>query len=114
MSNENEKTEESQEDNENESPANGSERVTDAKTSAEEYAGDNECPECGEPVIEVRANCPNCGYEYKDSDYSDQEAGSEFVSGSAVDDDGNEVPDHETGGGGEEDSDADDGSSESK
>ena len=100
MGNENEKTEESKE----ESSGNGDERVTDAKTSAEEYAGDNECPECGEPIIEVRANCPNCGYEYKDSDYTDKEAGSEFISGSAVDDEGNEIPDDETGGGGEEDS----------
>ena len=114
MSNENEKTEEGQQDNENESSANGNERVTDAQTSAEEYAGDNECPECGETVIEVRANCPNCGYEYKDSDYSDKEAGSEFVSGTAVDDDGNEIPDDESGGGGEEDSDPEDGSSERK
>ena len=122
MTNENEKTDESQEG----SSADGDGRVTDAKTAAEEYAGDNECPECGEPIIEVRANCPNCGYEYKDSDYSDKEAGSEFVSGSAVDDEGNEIPDDETGGGGEEDSgdegsdgkkedsDDDDGSSESE
>ena len=114
MSDENEKAEQSHEENENGSSANGSGRVTDAKTSAEEYAGDNECPECGEPVIEVRANCPKCGYEYKDSDYSDKEAGSEFVSGTAVDDEGNEIPDDESGGGGEEDSEAEDGSSESE
>ena len=88
-------------------------RVTDAETAFEEYSGDNECPECGEPIIEVRANCPNCGYEYKESDYSDKEAGSEFVAGSAVDDEGNEIPDDETGGGGEEEGDSkkeDDGS----
>lgn len=78
-------------------------RVSDAETAFEEYAGENECPECGEPVIEVRANCPNCGYEYKDSDYSDKEAGSEFVSGAAVDDEGNEIPDDPTGGAGEDD-----------
>ena len=74
-------------------------RVSDAETAFEEYAGDNKCPECDAPIIEVRANCPNCGYEYKESDYSDKEAGSEFVSGSAVDDEGNEVPDDETGTG---------------
>ena len=78
---------------------NKDERVTDAETAFEEYASDNKCPECGEPVIDVRANCPNCGYEYKDSDYGDTEAGSEFVAGSAVDDEGNEVPDDETGTG---------------
>lgn len=84
---------------ENESDAGG-----EGKTAFEEYAGDKECPECGEPIIEVRASCPNCGYEYKDEDYSDKEAGSEFLAGSAVDDEGNEKPDDETGGAGEEDS----------
>lgn len=79
----------------------GDGRVTDAETAFEEYAGENKCPECDAPIIEVRANCPNCGYEYKDSDYGDKEAGSEFIAGSAVDDEGNEVPDDETGGGGE-------------
>lgn len=84
------------------SSGNGDERVTDAETSFEEYTGEKKCPECDEPIINVRANCPNCGYEYKDSDYDDEEAGSEFVAGSAVDDEGNEIPDDETGGGGEE------------
>ena len=83
-------------------------RVSDAETAFEEYAGDNKCPECDAPIIEVRANCPNCGYEYQESDYSDKEAGSEFVSGSAVDDEGNEVPDDETGTGEGGDDDADD------
>jgi len=81
---------------------------TDAETAFEEYAGENKCPECDEPVIEVRANCPNCGYEYKESDYSDEEAGSEFVSGSAVDDEGNEITDHPTGNGEGEDDGSDD------
>ena len=85
-------------------------RVTDAETAFEEYTGDKKCPECDEPIIDVRANCPNCGYEYQESDYSDKEAGSEFVAGSAVDDEGNEVPDDETGGGDQEDSDGPDGS----
>jgi rubredoxin len=122
MEDENEKaeaskeTEESRETEENGkgSSDKGDERVTDAETAFEEYAGDNECPECGEPVIEIRANCPNCGYEYKDEDYSDKEAGSEFVSGTAVDDEGNEIPDDESGGGGEEDDSEGDGGSNDK
>ena len=87
------------------------ERVTDAETAFEEYTSDNKCPECGEPVIDVRANCPKCGYEYQDSDYGDSEAGSEFVAGSAVDDEGNEDPDDETGKG-EDDDEADDDKSD--
>ncbi len=75
------------------------ERVTDAETAFEEYTSDNKCPECGEPIIDVRANCPNCGYEYQESDYGDAEAGAEFVAGSAVDDEGNENPDDATGTG---------------
>jgi hypothetical protein len=77
-------------------------RVTDAETAFEEYASDKKCPECDEPIIDVRSSCPNCGYEYQESDYSDKEAGSEFVAGSAIDDEGNEIPDHETGGGDEQ------------
>lgn len=81
------------------------ERVTDAETAFEEYTGDSKCPECGEPIVDVRANCPNCGYEYQESDYGDKEAGSEFVAGSAVDDEGNEIPDDETGTGEQEEPD---------
>lgn len=87
------------------SSENGDERVSDAETSFEEYTGDAKCPECDEPIIDVRANCPNCGYEYKEEDYGDKEAGSEFVAGSAVDDEGNEDPEHESAGGEEEASD---------
>lgn len=85
----------------------GDGRVTDAETAFEEYAGDKECPECGEPIIDVRANCPNCGYEYKDSDYEDKEAGSEFLAGSAVDDEGNENPEDETGTGEQDEAEGD-------
>jgi rubredoxin len=77
-------------------------RVTDAETAFEEYAGDKKCPECDEPIVDVRSSCPNCGYEYQESDYTDKEAGAEFVAGSAVDDEGNEIPDHESGGGDEQ------------
>lgn len=58
-------------------------------------AKDKKCPECGEPVDDVRATCINCGYEYKDEDHEDKEAGAEFVTGSQIDDDGNELPDNE-------------------
>ena len=56
-------------------------------------AKDKKCPECGVPVDDVRATCINCGYEYKDEDHEDPDAGSDFVSGTQVDDDGNELPD---------------------
>lgn len=58
-------------------------------------AESKKCPECGEPVDDVRATCINCGYEYKDEDHEDPEAGSEFVTGSQIDDEGNELPDEE-------------------
>jgi hypothetical protein len=58
-------------------------------------AKDKKCPECGEPVDDVRATCINCGYEYSDDDHEDSDAGSEFVSGSQIDEDGNELPDEE-------------------
>ncbi|MGH2807546.1 MAG: zinc-ribbon domain-containing protein [Actinomycetota bacterium] len=88
-------------------------RVTDAETAFEEYTGEKKCPECGEPIVDVRSSCPNCGYEYQESDYGDKEAGSEFVVGSAVDEKGDEIPDHETGGAHEEDEDSSDDSSDS-
>lgn len=58
---------------------------------------DKTCPECGTPVDDVRATCRNCGYEYQESDYANPEAGSELITGSAVDDEGNEIPEHESG-----------------
>lgn len=106
-------SDEEKEQSEESEKQDGDGRVTDAETAFEEYASDKECPECGEPIIDVRANCPNCGYEYKDSDYGDKEAGSEFVAGSAVDDEGNENPDDETGTG-EDDSDDDDNKEETE
>jgi hypothetical protein len=58
-------------------------------------ADSKKCPECGEPVDDVRATCINCGYEYKDEDHENLDAGAEFVTGSQIDDDGNELPDEE-------------------
>ena len=58
-------------------------------------ASEKKCPECGEPVDDVRATCINCGYEYKEDDHEDLDAGSEFVAGSQIDDEGNELPDEE-------------------
>lgn len=58
---------------------------------------EKKCPECDEPIDDLRVVCRNCGYEYQEADYSDEEAGSEFRAGSAVDDEGNEVPDHPSG-----------------
>lgn len=58
-------------------------------------ASEKKCPECGEPVDDVRATCINCGYEYSEEDHEDPEAGSEFVAGSQIDDEGNEIPDDE-------------------
>ena len=58
-------------------------------------AKDKKCPECDEPVDDVRATCINCGYEYSEEDHEDPDAGSEFVSGSQIDEDGNELPDEE-------------------
>lgn len=58
---------------------------------------DKKCPECGEAIDDVRATCRNCGYEYQDGDYTNREAGSALITGSAIDDGGNEMPDHESG-----------------
>lgn len=58
-------------------------------------AKEKKCPECGAPVDDVRATCMDCGYEYKDEDHEDLKAGSGFVSGSQIDEEGNEMPDQE-------------------
>jgi uncharacterized OB-fold protein len=52
-----------------------------------------DCPQCGEPLDDVRKTCANCGYELKEEDYADPEAGTEFRAGSAVDEEGREVED---------------------
>ena len=54
---------------------------------------ENSCPECGEPIDNLRASCANCGYEYKDEDYDDTEVGNEFLAGSNIDEEGEEITD---------------------
>lgn len=61
-----------------------------------EFTSDsNECPECGEPVDNLRKTCIKCGYEYGKDDYDDTEAGNELRAGAALDDEGNEITDEE-------------------
>ena len=79
-----------QEQESRQEPVNDPDEIQDTK-------GDKECPECGHPVDDVRATCPECGYEYKEDDYTDPDAGADFVAGSAIDDQGEEIPDHESG-----------------
>lgn len=55
------------------------------------------CPECDEPIDDLRVKCRNCGYDYKEDDYTDKDAGSEFTAGTAVDDEGNELPEDPSG-----------------
>jgi hypothetical protein len=57
----------------------------DGGVGAETQSDSNKCPECDEPIDNLRAACPNCGYEYTDDDYDDKDAGSEFRAGSEVD-----------------------------
>jgi membrane protease subunit (stomatin/prohibitin family) len=66
----------------------------EARQEQDETISDSKkCPECGEPIENVRASCPNCGYEYKDSDYDQPDAGAEFVTGSEIDESGEEIVD---------------------
>ncbi len=68
---------------------------TENKRPDDTLAENKTCPECGAPVDDVRATCMDCGYEYKEEDHEDPEAGREFTSGSEVDDDGKESRDEE-------------------
>ncbi len=62
-----------------------------------EFTSDSKkCPECGEPVDNLRKTCVKCGYEYGKDDYDDTEAGNELRAGAALDDEGNEILDEET------------------
>ncbi len=72
------------------------------------------CPECGEPVHNLRMTCPMCGHEYKDKEIDDEEAGTEFRAGAEVDDEdiGEKVKESESearsGSDDEDDKDGDD------
>ena len=60
----------------------------------DEFTSDSKkCPECDEPVDNLRKTCINCGYEYGKDDYDDTEAGNEMRAGTALDDEGNEILD---------------------
>lgn len=61
----------------------GKERWKDDETVSEKAT----CPECGEPVHNLRMTCPMCGHEYKDKEIDDEDAGTEFRAGSEIDDD---------------------------
>jgi uncharacterized Zn finger protein (UPF0148 family) len=41
-----------------------------APMAAIEPESPNECPNCGEAVVEKRVTCPNCGYQYEEGDYT--------------------------------------------
>ena len=72
-----------------------------SEVDQDEFKSDDKtCPECDQPIDNLRKTCANCGYEYKDSDYDDEEAGNEFIAGSNMDDEGNEIT--EEGPGAEE------------
>lgn len=57
------------------------ERWKDDETVSDEA----KCPECGEPVHNLRMACPMCGHEYEDKEYDDDDAGTEFRAGSEID-----------------------------
>lgn len=67
----------------------------DNNRPSDTLAENKKCPACGAPVDDVRATCIDCGYEYKDEDHEDPDAGTEFVSGSQIDEQGNELLDEE-------------------
>lgn len=63
----------------------GEERWKDDETVSDQAT----CPECGEPVHNLRMTCPMCGHEYEDKEYDDEDAGTEFRAGAEID--GSEV-----------------------
>lgn len=95
MADEQEQASASEERDENEERTKDEEGTKENNRPDDTLASEKKCPECGEPVDDVRATCINCGYEYTDEDHEDPDAGSEFVAGSQIDDEGNEMPDEE-------------------
>ncbi len=73
------------------SDQNGQDPATETKSDSKK------CPECGEPIDNLRASCPECGYEYGKDDYDDKEAGNEYLAGSNIDDEGEEITDEGPG-----------------
>lgn len=73
------------------------ERSSDDNSEIQDTTTEKKCSECGAPVDDVRVTCPKCGAEYKPEDHTSTDMGHEFTAGTAVDDEGNEVPDHPTG-----------------
>ena len=72
--------------NQDQGGGDGDEQSEEAQAvHAETQSESKKCPECDEPIDNLRAACPNCGYEYTDDDYDDKDAGSEFRAGSEVD-----------------------------
>jgi hypothetical protein len=74
-----------------EDTSNPEERVDDHVSASKK------CPDCGEPIDNLRATCPQCGYRYQESDYDEPEAGTEFEAGAALDESGEEDPDWDPG-----------------
>jgi hypothetical protein len=81
---------------------NGREGEEGSSPTDEFVSQSKTCPECGEPVHDVRKTCPNCGYEYKEEDYDNNDAGEEFVAGSQIDEHGEEIVEEGVGAGEEE------------
>ena len=84
-------TDQNEQEGQSEGDSEEKRRDTDTQSS------DKKCPECGEPIDNLRASCIECGYEYKKDDYDDTEAGNEFLVGSNVDDEGEEITDEGPG-----------------
>jgi uncharacterized OB-fold protein len=65
--------------------------ASDTTKTGQGKKSEGKCPECGEPIENLRVTCPNCAYEYKEEDYTDTDEGTEFTAGSNVDEEGNEI-----------------------
>ena len=84
-------TERNEQDGQSEGESGEKRRESDTQSS------DKKCPECDAPIDNLRASCIECGYEYKKDDYDDPEAGNEYLAGSNIDDEGEEITDEGPG-----------------